>query len=219
MAQYSVVSVDRLDSGLILAPERYDPRRQNLSTSSTHLGDVVSIVSTQIDSKKADPEARFVILDTGDAQEGLIRIRSAPVSWDQIGSSKKVIRTGDVIISRLRPYLRQVALVDGQLANEVFGEVTLLCSTEFFVLRSRDSASIAFLVPHLLRTSVQTVLAASQEGGHHPRFSQPALEALAIPESVLAARERLSRRTEMAIESSRNGDLRLRALVAALDTD
>lgn len=64
----------------------------------------------------------------------------------------------------------------------------LVCSTEFFVLRSLTDESIAFLVPYLLSEAVQTVLAASQEGGHHPRFDESTLLSLPIPEAILANR-------------------------------
>lgn len=51
------------------------------------------------------------------------------------------MRKGDVIISRLRPYLRQVAYVDED-RKEILG-----ASTEFFVIRARNNESIAYLVP------------------------------------------------------------------------
>ena len=67
---------------------------------------------------------------------------------------------GDVIISRLRPYLRQVAFVDSDIRGYELS-ATILCSTEFFVLRAIEQESIAFLVPFLLSQSTQQVLAAS----------------------------------------------------------
>ena len=93
---------------------------------------------------------------------------------------------GDVLISRLRPYLRQVAYVDRTIP--VLSEAALLCSTEFFVLRSVDQQSIAFLVPFLLSVQVQRVLAASQEGGHHPRVRESTLLTLPLPSSLLETR-------------------------------
>ena len=81
---------------------------------------------------------------------------------------KKIIKAGDVIISRLRPYLKQVAFVDKVLCEHYD---SVLCSTEYFVLRSKDQhISIAFIVPVLLSREVQNMLISSQEGGHHPRF-------------------------------------------------
>jgi len=48
------------------------------------------------------------------------------------------------------------------------------------------------LVPYLLARAVQSVLAGSQEGGHHPRFDEDALMVLPVPESLLAKRAEAS---------------------------
>jgi hypothetical protein len=52
---------------------------------------------------------------------------------------------------------------------------------------------------------VQEVLAASQEGGHHPRFTAEALLALPVPARVVAGRDALSRAVSAAIASLRAG--------------
>ena len=108
-----------------------------------------------------------------------------------------------MIISRLRPYLRQVAWVDAGLLEAEVPGLELLCSTEFFVLDSEDGASIAFLVPLLLSAQVQSVLAASQEGGHHPRFNERTLTMLPIPASLIERRADLSEQVEHAVNQAR----------------
>lgn len=75
---------------------------------------------------------------------GYLRV---PPTSEQLNSNKKILKTGDVIISRLRPYLRQVAYVD------IDSNLQLCASTEFYVLRARNNESIAFLVPFLLSKS------------------------------------------------------------------
>ena len=120
--------------------------------------------------------------------DSIIVGRKPTVSGSEIGSAKKIFTRSDVLISRLRPYLRQVAIVDeGFVLNA--GGAELACSTEFYVLRSRSSARIDFLVPYLLSTAVQKALAASQEGGHHPRFDESVLLGLPVPGAVLLQRE------------------------------
>jgi hypothetical protein len=130
-------------------------------------------------------------------------------------SAKKILEPGDVIISRLRPYLRQVALVDPLVTSERTAGIA--CSTEFYVLRSRtESETIAYLVPFLLTTAVQAQLSASQEGGHHPRFAQRALEGLVVSDDMLRLRTELSANVESAIETARKGHLEMqRALEGA----
>src|SRR6185437_11140667 len=148
MAQLAIRTLATLDPGLILAPERYDPRRAPAPAGAV-LADFAQVIREQLQPKQALRSGRYLVLDTGDASNGILRTRAKPVSGEEIGSTKKVVRPGDVIISRLRPYLRQVALVDPELAASV-GEAAILVSSEFFVLRSRDERSIAFLVPWLL---------------------------------------------------------------------
>jgi hypothetical protein len=217
MARFCVRDLTTLDRGWILAPERYDPRRTTNGVHQASLGSFVRIVSEQVHGKRADSEVAYLILDTGDAQEGVIRIRKAAVTAAGIGSNKKRVRPGDVIISRLRPYLRQVAWLDPLLFDGVSGRVDVLVSTEFFVVRSKDSASIAFLVPFLLSIGVQEILAAAQEGGHHPRFNQQTLEALGIPERVLAEREQISSSIEAIVAQARKSDFALRSIIASID--
>lgn len=174
----------QLDPGLILIPERYDPRRQQAQTG-VRLSELVTSQRQIVDSRRHQGINHVLVLDTGDADRGLLLPRKAPVSVSELGSSKKVVAAGDVIISRLRPYLRQVAYIPDGIVPE---NVQLVCSTEFFVLRSTTADSIAFLVTWLLSDEVQKLLEVGQEGGHHPRFNEDQLLGLSVPESVLSRR-------------------------------
>jgi hypothetical protein len=211
-----------LGRSCVLAPERYDPRRDTLRFGSTldrvvPLGDIVRIVRQTINPARSAPEThRFVVLDTSDIREGLIVGRKTSVSLVEIGSTKKCLQTNDVLISRLRPYLRQVALVDQGFADQT-ADASLACSTEFFVLRSLDEESIAFLVPFLLSTPVQGVLAAAQEGGHHPRFNEDVLMELPVPESLRARRKDVSAAILRCAALYRQSEQALMGLIAGAD--
>ena len=198
-----------LASPFVLAPERYDPRREldAGATETIPLGEIAYTVR-----KMVQPSAELgscLVLDTSDAREGIVISRKMPVDASEMGSTKKTTAPGDVIISRLRPYLRQVAYVDDGIPHA--RDTTILCSTEFFVLRSYSEKSAAFLVPFLLTDKVQQVLAAAQEGGHHPRVSESTLLTLPVPESLVSRRvsisdrvinsARLHRESESAIDS------------------
>lgn len=211
MGQSAVVSVEQLDADWILAPERYDPRRR--TQFLVGLSQVAMVARDSVNPGKGDRKQLFLVLDTGDAHEGVILTNKKPITTEEMGSTKKLICPGDVIISRLRPYLHQVAYVDAELVEGFDYPLQIACSTEFFVLRSPDAKSIAFLVPYLLSPKVQEVLFASQEGGHHPRFNQTTLEKLPIPEWLLESRDKISQTVETAIRSIRQGDLTLRNLV------
>jgi len=186
---------------LVLAPERYDPRRETMGDTrvGVPLADLVSVSRTIISPGAA---GCYLVLDTSDVSEGAIATRKRPIQGAEIGSSKKISAAGCVLISRLRPYLRQVAYVDQGLTSQI-GDASIAVSTEFFVLQPRDERSIAFLVPFLLSASVQRVLSAAQEGGHHPRFNESTLVELRVPISLLAERERAARDVQRGIEMFR----------------
>jgi hypothetical protein len=212
MARYATTLVSDLDDGLILAPERYDPTRRSLGQTDKTVGDLVQIVSTQVNGKSADPSARYLVLDTGDAREGIVVTQKDPVSAKDLRSSKKSVDPGDVIISRLRPYLKQVAMVDTALWSRADHVV---CSTEFYVLRSKVPGGLGFLVPWLLSDPVQAVLAAAQEGGHHPRFNSEVLRKLPVPDALWAGKEKSSEGMEKAVASQRECEETVRLLVEA----
>ena len=153
MAVSTVLEVSRLDDGDVLAPERYDPRRRYLELGGIRLSDVVSLPREQTSAGTASATQQFLVLATGDARDGIVRPTVPPCNGTAIGSTKKRIRPGHVIVSRLRPYLRQVAWIDGELLESADRQSELLCSSEFYVLQSKDESSIAFLVPFLLMFS------------------------------------------------------------------
>ena len=219
MAISAVVDVSRLDDGNVLAPERYDPRRQYVDQGSTRLSDVVNLLREQTGAETADATHQFLVLATGDARDGIIRPTTPPCDGSAIGSTKMRIRPGQVIISRLRPYLRQVAWIDAGLLESTAGHIELVCSSEFYVLDSKDGSSIAFLVPFLLSHRVQSVLAASQEGGHHPRFNERTLNSLPIPTLLLEQRAALSARVERAVSRARQAFDEVHGSIVVVDSE
>lgn len=194
MALISIRTMADFGHDAVLAPERYDPRRDMLHVANggeaVTVGDIACVIRHTVSPSRLRP-GRCIVLDTSDAREGVVVTHKLPVSFGDIGSTKKLVEPGDVLVSRLRPYLRQVARVDERIRG-MGPNVSLVCSTEFFVLRSSDGASIAFLVPLLLSSRVQAVLAASQEGGHHPRIAEATLLRLPVPASLVDRREAIS---------------------------
>ncbi len=217
MAVWTVKAQNELSRFFVLAPERYDPRReaQNYfgNSSSVLLGQVANVIRRTLTPAAA--KGSYLVLDTSHAREGIIISPKQVVGAEGIGSAKKVIEKDDVIISRLRPYLRQVALVDGEI-KDWSENVTLACSTEFFPLRSVNESSIAFLVPFLLSPFVQQVLAASQEGGHHPRFNDNMLLTLPIPAEILENRVEISRSVEKSVKDYRASEKLMTSLITQM---
>jgi len=182
---------------LILTPERYNPKRRMDfldDNKGVILSEIIELINDIITTKKLGKEGCYQI-NTADAMGGYLNI---PKNIERINSNKKQVKKGDVIISRLRPYLRQVAYVDKEpdLAP-------IAASTEFYVLRSKNNESIAFLVPFLLSDVVQTVFANSVEGSQHPRFKEEDILNLIIPDEVYEQRTEISAQIVEAIESYR----------------
>ena len=150
MAICILKSNKQLGVNFILTPERYNPRRRmSIDNEDTILmSEIVEIVNDIITKKQAQGKS-IIQINTSDAMGGYLNINSEVN--DSINSNKKILRKGDVIISRLRPYLRQVAYVDED-RKEILG-----ASTEFCVIRARNNESIAYLVPFLLSQPAQLV--------------------------------------------------------------
>ena len=197
MAICILKSNKQLGVNFILTPERYNPRRRmSIDNEDTILmSEIVEIVNVIITKKQAQGKS-IIQINTSDAMGGYLNINSEVN--DSINSNKKILRKGDVIISRLRPYLRQVAYVDED-RKEILG-----ASTEFFVIRARNNESIAYLVPFLLSQPAQLVFENSVEGSQHPRFKEEDVLNLKIPKNIYDERANISKRVIEAIESYRS---------------
>lgn len=122
-----------------------------------------------------------LILDTGNACEGLIRISITKENNTSVKSAKKIVNEGDIIISRLRPYLKQIAYIPKGVFD-ILNIKKLYCSTEFFVFSPKYSnASIAWLVLWMLSKDIQDLIQSAATGGHHPRFDISLLLNSSIP--------------------------------------
>ncbi len=209
MAVSVIVDAAGLAANAVLAPERYHPRRTMALAqhASKTVADVAVLIRDSVTTATASEQAaNFRILDTSHVVEGYVRPRRDCVGPEQLGSTKRAIQIGDVLVSRLRPYLRQIGVVDRELIGRDDSDCAVVCSTEFFVLRSPDGGSIAFLVPYFLTASVQDVFAAAVEGGHHPRFGSEVLLGIPIPDELLAKREQISADMEDAVYAMRQAE-------------
>jgi hypothetical protein len=204
MAVFSEVRLADLVAPLVIAPERYHPGRLLQVKDGVRLGEL-AVLRADLVSPGRSTAGSFMVLDTSDVEEGFMRAGRPAASAGELGSTKKRLQPGDVLVSRLRPYLRQVGYCDEGLAAAT-GGAALACSTEFFVLRSAGEGELAFLVPYLLSSGPQRVLAASVEGGHHPRFSKQVLLELPVPRRLLERREQISRLVTEACRARRESE-------------
>ncbi|MCO2251904.1 hypothetical protein FA375_01100 [Pseudomonas aeruginosa] len=125
--------------------------------------------------------------DVTDALAPLLDIEKEVSFASEIGSMKKIIKDGDVAISRLRAYLKQAAVV------RTGDNITSVGSSEFIVLRLKDTTiSPETLMVFLRSTPVQTVLKWCQDGSQHPRFSESELLSISVPDAVARVSEKIT---------------------------
>jgi predicted RNA methylase len=200
-------SLAELGHAVTLAPERALATRL-VDGAGVPLASLVTLRSERAEDGEL---ARAIVLDTTHARDGLLDVGAAARVTDPPASAKLRVRPGDVLVSRLRPYLRQVAYVHPAACE---GGRPLVCSPEFYVLAPReDGASVAFLVPWLLGAPAQAVLAAAQEGGHHPRVPREILLGMRVEESRVRARREVSDAVERAAAAVLDAQRRLSCLI------
>jgi hypothetical protein len=208
MAICWTAAIGSLDKEFVFSPEWYSARRNAgfvVAEESVALSDIAELSKATVNpAHTLTAQQEFLVLDTTNAVEGRIHFTGQPTKARDVGSVKRPIKAGNVIVSRLRTYLRQVALIDDDLIQR-FG-VPLACSTEFYVLEPKDGVDIAFLVPFLLSQPVQAVFHNAQEGGHHPRIHHIVLMELRVPTSLIAIRDDLSRQVRQFIREVRRGE-------------
>lgn len=200
-------SLAELGEDVILAPERW--------VATSGIGDGVPLGELVVERReRAEALESAVILDTTHARDGVLDIASALRAVPSAKSAKKRALAGDLVVSRLRPYLRQIALVHPRALDAASGR-ELALSSEFYVLAPRRAGDdLAFLLPFLLGEPSQSILAAAQEGGHHPRVPRSSLLALRVPLDVVEARGRLSREVNDALDALYRASTRYHDLLA-----
>jgi restriction endonuclease S subunit len=119
-----------------------------------------------------------------------------PINTFYLGSAKKRFQQGDVVISRLRSYLKEVAIVNTSRLAKAVG------STEFIVLRPlRPEVSAETLLVYLRSSPVQKVLKWCQDGSNHPRFKEEELLSIKLPDHILVVQDEIKRIVRAALHS------------------
>lgn len=146
------------------------------------LGERFYSIRDMFDPKSGTAPALVRNYDVTDALQPILDDEKEPVGTEEIGSLKKVFKDGDVAISRLRAYLREIAVV------RTSGALPSVGSSEFIVLRPRNSQENRIapetLLTFLRSAPVQTVLKWCRDGSQHPRFSEGDLLTIHVPDAV-----------------------------------
>jgi hypothetical protein len=192
MSVWSKVQFNNLFEGIDIAAEHYHTAKLKwLSHLEAMGGDTIKHIADPI-RQIVSPNPDIPVFDLSPAQKHILQKEDSQTE-DRV-STKKVAQSGDVIISRLRSYLQQVAFIPNEL-----GLIHL--STEFIVLRGKAENDIRFLVPYLLSKPIQTILQWSQDGNEHPRFNEKVLLKLRVVPAVRSIAKTLGQLVDKAAES------------------
>jgi hypothetical protein len=168
----------RLDAQYFM-PAKEQVRQSLAALPGQLLSDRVDSIREQWLPDRAPPHMRVRNYDVTDALVPLLDAEKEPTAAADIGSMKKVLRDGDVVISRLRAYLKEIAVV------RTDDDVLSVGSSEFIVLRPRGtSISPEALIVFLRSAPVQTILKWCRDGSQHPRFSEGDLLSIAVPDAL-----------------------------------
>lgn len=186
---YSASSADAFASGRLDAqyfmPAKIQVQEALRKLPGRPLGERFASIRKMMDPKKDTAPPIVRNYDVTDALQPILDDEKEPVTTEEIGSTKKVFKNGDVAISRLRAYLREIAVV------RTDGTIPSVGSSEFIVLRPKTKADKAIapetLLTFLRSAPVQTILKWCQDGSQHPRFSEDDLLAIHLPDAVEAA--------------------------------
>ena len=175
MGAWSTIQLKNFRTGFDWDAEHYHPERLAVerllaSKKGTPLSDYAKIAC---EIKSPDP-----MRDSFDLTDALGCFLAKEGSRNA-ASSKKIGRSGEIIISRLRSYLKEMCLLPLRV-----DQLSYQLSTEFVVLRSVNGQSIAWLLPFFLSEQIQTILRWSQTGSNHPRFRPEELLGLQIKPEI-----------------------------------
>jgi len=137
--------------------------------------------------------------DLTDALRYFVDEHGEMIRENEIGSLKKWLKRGDVIVSRLRSYLKEIAYVN------VPQDVNAVGSSEFIVLRQlHKDVHPELLIVYLRSKPVQTILKWSQDGSNHPRFNENELLAIRLPDKVLKLQDEIRRMVQSGIQANKD---------------
>ncbi len=173
--EVSVFSYSKVKEHLIFGSEFNSNTRENAIqsiVSNKNVNDYFELINTNVSTLK-----EFIYIYDLTHSLGNFMIDVQPTQ--EIGSNKKEAIKGDFVISRLRSYLKEMAVIQSKNFKQ-------LLSTEYLVYRPKTNLlSSNTLLAFSLSRIVQTILNYSQYGTEHPRFYEFVFNEMPIPKCLL----------------------------------
>ncbi|WP_420454008.1 hypothetical protein [Rubrivirga sp.] len=205
-------AAERLDAGYF-HPEKRAMLAHLGRDGAQPLSAYVRSVRKMVTPSKCDPDAAVRNFDLPDALRFHLSDDVPATTFGELGSTKKAMRPGDVAVSRLRFYLKEVAVVRTASGLPVVG------SSEFYVLRPVAGAGLrAEAVVVLLRSeAVQSILKWCQNGSAHPRFDERDLLSIPVPPALLDVQDEIADLLSQSIELERESARQLAEATARVE--
>ena len=145
-----------------------------------------------------------------DLTDALLKFFDKDVTIAEIGSTKKVAKEEDFVISKLRSYLEEMGIVEQKKFPQLF-------STEFLVLRKKTEKLSTYTLFALCMTKiVQIIFKKGQHGTEHPRFYDFLLTNLPVPTCLLAMDRHIKKTIKLALKIRAYSRVRYREAQAIL---
>lgn len=174
-------------------PEKYEVLEALRPMSGENIGSLFTSINQIVDAEN-DFASEVQNYDLTDALRFFLPdIALMPTA--ELGSNKKRFSRGDVVVSRLRSYLKEIAIVEAS-------SPACVGSTEFFVLRPRsERVSSELLLVYLRSEPVQKILRWCQDGSQHPRFKEIELLSIKLPDRLLTIQNKVIAKVREAIKT------------------
>ncbi len=203
----------RLDAQYFM-PAKEQVRQSLAALQGQALGDRMDSVRDMFVPGRAPPQQLVRNYDVTDALVPLLDAEKEPQAAGEIGSVKKRLQNGDVAISRLRAYLKEVAVV------RAGDDVPSVGSSEFIVLRPKEGLAVISpetLMVFLRATPAQTILKWCQDGSQHPRFGECDLLSIPVPDAVAEVSDQITNIVQAGFAARRQARQLLEAAKRAVE--
>jgi len=130
------------------------------------------------------PTEDFFYIDLGTVNHGVIGTPKKIQGINAPSRARRVMHSGDVLFSTVRPYLNGHAVVPAEFDNQI-------CSTGFAVLSCPDEIVPEFLLLALMSPYVIWQCRAAMRGGHYPAMKDDKIKKLLIPIPPRGEQERM----------------------------
>ena len=161
---------------------------------------------------KDEPDHEFWYVDISSIDSQRNRIKEPKRVWMSNAPSRarQKIRSGDVLFSTVRPYLRKIAAVDAKYDREI-------ASTGFSVLRGATGIEPKYLFYKAISHGFVSALTGEQYGVSYPAVKNEQVKAQPIELAPTNEQRRIVEKIEALFDKIDEGVENLRAAKAAID--